>query len=972
LGYSLGELVAACVAGVLELPDALRLVAERARLVEELPAGSMLAVPLPRRQVEEYLGAELDLAATDGSHLTVVSGPPPAVQALAQRLSGEGVACLPLEATHAFHSSMMQPAAPALEQLASELSLQPPKIPWISNLTGTWITDEEAVDPRYWACQLVATVRFGEGLEEALDAGGGLLMELGPGGNLAVLARQSPSFGARHRVSAVMGQGRGDEALALRQAVGDAWLAGAPVRWQRLWTGEQRQRRILPTYAFERERHWIDLPPEALHGEALQPPAGPAAATLSRAALEDCVWLPVWEQVAPASPVSEATGPWLLLGPEAETTELAAALRVLGETVVIALAGESFEPLGEHRFRLRPHSAEDIGGLLRELHESRLAPRGIAHLWTLPPTLSADSPFEGWEEADRWLAQGLDSLVALAQALASSSAASSATEGEEDPVPTGRLVVVSSGIQRVFGDEPLTPPKAALLGAVRAVDREVQGWRCRSVDLSAAGASGTELFAGAALARELRSAVSQEDEEIALRGRRRWRREFLQTPLAAADEARPTVRPGGTYWVTGGTQGLGLVLAEALARNPAKGASGASEEEPSAPRLVLLSDVQLPRADEWSTEIQRRGPQAEVLQRLQALRQACSELVVLDLGEQAPETLVAELERRFGIPDGIVHALDSAREGMVQLRGPDDLSAVGTQGRSAAALIDRFSAAREVPDFLLLCASASALTEGLGQIDYGAVSAYQTALAESREEVGGMRVLAVDWGPGRWQAEAPAEARGGGLETLDDRHLEHIRRYGLSAEETGEITLRLLATETVRAVVTAENLPAVIASARRQTTTAVVAELDALRSPGQEASRQQLSSDYVAPRDPVEKDLVQLWEELFGLRPIGVQDSFFELGGHSLLAIQALTRLRERTGIELPMTQLFDTPTIEGLALRIAELGLEDLDDDEMDAAALLLEEVRNLSPEEVQRRLGEAGGGAPLEDPVESSEAEE
>ncbi len=274
LGHSLGEYVAAVLAGVFSLEDALELVAERARLIDRLPAGAMLAVPLAESGVVPLLGDELSLSAVNGPEVSVVAGAPEAVAALAARLAADGVACRQLPARHAFHSSMMAPAAGALTELVGGMSLSAPEIPFLSNVTGTWITDSEATDPAYWAEHLCRPVRFADGVAELLREGERVLLEVGPGQGLGALVLHHPSpdspdspaagalaGGAEQRVVVPSLRAsfdrQSDQAFAL-EALGRLWLAGVRVDWTGLWQGEKRGRLELPTYPFERQRFWID------------------------------------------------------------------------------------------------------------------------------------------------------------------------------------------------------------------------------------------------------------------------------------------------------------------------------------------------------------------------------------------------------------------------------------------------------------------------------------------------------------------------------------------------------------------------------------------------------------------------------------------------------------------------------------------------------------------------------------------
>jgi amino acid adenylation domain-containing protein len=260
LGYSLGEYVAACVAGVLSVEDALRVVAERARLIEALPAGGMLAVALPEPETAPLLTGGLAVAAVNGPVLTVVAGPPDEIERLAGALAERGVAARRLPTTHAFHTRGMEPIAGAVRELLSSVRLRAPEIPYLSDVTGTWITAAEATDPDYWVAHLLRPVRFGDAVAELWSDPARALLEVGPGQGLGSLALQHPEAPTGDRVVVPSLRGaweRREDGDVLLGALGRLWLAGCRVDWAGFHAGARRRRVPLPTYPFERRRYWV-------------------------------------------------------------------------------------------------------------------------------------------------------------------------------------------------------------------------------------------------------------------------------------------------------------------------------------------------------------------------------------------------------------------------------------------------------------------------------------------------------------------------------------------------------------------------------------------------------------------------------------------------------------------------------------------------------------------------------------------
>ena len=260
LGHSVGEYVAACLAGVFRLEDALTVLAGRAKLMQSLPPGAMLAVRQPASEVSRLLGKSLSMAAENSQSLCVVSGPIPAVEALEVQLTHSGVACRRLPTSHAFHSAMMDPILDEFTEIVRSVPLSAPVLPFVSNVSGTWITDAEATDPRYWAAHLRASVRFADGVETLLADPNRLLLEVGPGVTLAPLVRQHPAKLPGHEVFSALDGGRlklPPDAACLNTA-GRLWLAGLPMNWNQITLGQDRRRVSLPTYPFERTRHWVE------------------------------------------------------------------------------------------------------------------------------------------------------------------------------------------------------------------------------------------------------------------------------------------------------------------------------------------------------------------------------------------------------------------------------------------------------------------------------------------------------------------------------------------------------------------------------------------------------------------------------------------------------------------------------------------------------------------------------------------
>jgi acyl transferase domain-containing protein len=302
LGHSLGEYVAACLAGVMSLEDALRLVTVRGQLMQNMPPGAMLTVTAPHLQVTELLKnhKDLALAAVNGESLCVVSGPQEAIVRLETQLTEQGLGSQRLRTSHAFHSPMMAPVAESLRRVLTEIKLKSPCIPFLSNLTGGWITPEEATSTEYWVQHLLHTVRFSDNLSQLLREPGATLLEMGPA-TLTVLAKRHPERRAETRLLASI-KSRAEktsEYLSFLQSVGILWADGRQILWHILPRQGKCKRVILPTYPFERQRYNIPVAAQPIaqmfNGTVENPPGPILRVNLEQASITICEPQSQWD-----------------------------------------------------------------------------------------------------------------------------------------------------------------------------------------------------------------------------------------------------------------------------------------------------------------------------------------------------------------------------------------------------------------------------------------------------------------------------------------------------------------------------------------------------------------------------------------------------------------------------------------------------------------------------------------------------
>ncbi|QKG27206.1 type I polyketide synthase [Actinomadura verrucosospora] len=719
LGHSIGEYTAACLAGVMSFEDALAVVAARGELMQGMPPGSMAAVPLPEHLVVPMLLGGVEVAAVNGPAATVVAGPDAAVDAFEKRLAPWGVRCGRLVTSHAFHSGMMDAIVEPFRERVASVRLNEPRIPFLSNVTGTWITAEQATDPGYWAAHLRSAVRFADCVRALADGADRVLLEAGPGRTLTGAARQCLP-GARTVLATSMRHplGEGDDEVLALEALGRLWSAGVPVGWDGAASGDRR-RVPLPVYPFERRRYWLDPDPAGTAGQDAEEHDEGARP------VERAVYAPVWTErpIGTEIPAVPDGSRWLVLTPGTGPVEdLADRLEAEGARVVRVTAGPGFAETGADRFAVRPAERDDYEALLGALGDGAF-PTHVVHGWTA--TAAEPDPLAP-EAVERACDLGFYSLLLLAQAL-------------EDRLPDEpvRIVAVSTNMQDVSGEGANEPGKATLLGPAILMNRELRHVGCRSVDLAAPARQPADVVTGQLLRECLRD--DDADRQVAWRGLKRWAWSYTGVPVEVPEEKPAVLREGGTYLITGGLGGIGLTTARELART-------------ARANLVLLGRTAPPDRDAWPALLADEGTD-------EATRRLLGELAEIEeLGgtvlaracdvtdEDALAAAVAEAVERFGRVDGVFHSAGVAGGGLLAVR--DREAARRVLAPKVAGTLALHRVLGDDVDFVVLYSSITSVVGDFGQVDYCAANNFLDSYAR-RRAASGARVLSVSWGAWR-------------------------------------------------------------------------------------------------------------------------------------------------------------------------------------------------------------------------------
>ena len=884
LGYSGGEYVAACLAEVLSLEDALSLVASSGRLTEDLPAGSMLAISLPEAEVGRLLKGSLSLAAVNGVSLCLVSGIVDEVDRLQDELLEQGTNCFRLQAPLAYHSAAMEPIIPPLLKQFDGIELKPPRVPWISGVTGTWITDAQATSPEYYARQIVRQpVRFADCLRELFTHPEFILLEVGPGQVLSPLVMQHPAWSSRQAVLSTLKapQYTQPELSSLLTALGKLWLFGGAIDWSEFYAREERQRLNLPTYPLERKGYWIE--PGAAAAEVTPEPGFIGKIR----DIADWFYLPSWHRSHVAGVGSAGGGTdggtgWLVCADrDGFGSRLAEQLRGKGNDVVTVHRGSEFAQLDRQTYVIDEKNPEDYRDLFKGVRDSGGTFDQIAHTWLLAAAEEEDST-----HIDR----GFYSLLALGQAL-----------GREFSTSI-TLNLLSSDMHEVTGEEQVCPEKAAALGPLKVIPQEFPGINSRSIDVQLPDpGSWQERRLTEQLLAEL--TVPPSHRVIAFRGNHGWFRSFDPVTLGEGGGDQTRLREKGVYLITGGLGNIGLAMAEHLAKKVKA-------------RLILTGRSVVPPREEWDQWLATHAEEDSIcqkLRRVQALEERGAEVLVASVDAadcDRMKELMGEAEARFGSLNGVVHAAGIVGEASFCTISEADRADCEKHFQSkiyGTGVLERLLQDREL-DFCVMISSLSSLLGGLGFAAYAGANVYMDAFVDRHNQTHKQRWISANLEG--WVFAGPEDdmAQVGGVAELAmtpaegieawERILSKSRSYNQLVASSGDLRARI--DQWIDFDPDREEIASQDSQVRH--------------------SRPELMNAYTAPRDELETQLVEIWEKTLGMGPIGIYDSFFELGGNSLLVTQLVAQIRMEFQLEIPLGKLFNEPRIADAAEQIRTL----------------------------------------------------
>ncbi len=894
IGHSIGEYVAATLAGVFTLENAVQTVCLRGQLMQSAAPGSMLSVSADAEHVKELLAdTSLSMAAVNSPSDCVVSGETVAIEAFEQTLQHHDISCRRLVTSHAYHSVMMEPVLAAFAAHLDTLTLQQPESAVLSNVSGQF-AGEEITTTEYWVNHLRGTVNFATGITTALQDNDTLrdekvLLEVGPGIGLSQLSRKTTKHLEQQTpviTTLSHPKDKQSDVMTVLAAVGQLWQNGVAIDWQALHIadleeGETRQlRRVkLPAYPFDKKRYWIDAVP------VNYTPTLNEHCREKRTDINDWFYTADWQLTSVKAMENADSHPvknkhvMVMFADEGCDLMIETLSQAQPALITCVQHGEQYQENG-HYFTINPTREDDFKRMMTTLSGRNQLPDRVIHLGNIVAAVDCNDDDialnDYWRLFSDHQLTGFDSLIYLARQIT--------MQDDEHHVA---IDVVTPPISRITGAETICPISSTVSALARVIPQEYENIICHLME------------SDAGLTPQLMAQICQESGlehrpfESAWRYGARWAKGWQHQHLEKSILPTNQFDSDGAYIITGGLGNIALLLVEHLAaRQPVK--------------IALSSRRGLPDKSSWEslTNAEDGDPRiVSIVKRLMAVEAQGSEVHVYaadvaDYEEMA--TLFDAVERDMGTIKGVIHAAGTVNGTIEALMAAspeqvDDLyrsKVLGTQ------VLDKLLESRQ-PDFCLLMSSLSAVLGGLGYSLYASANAWLDAFAQHKHNMGDTRWTAVNWDGWTFSANEASAKSGSSQYHMNGKEgvlaMEHslaLGNYPVLINSTGSLTERLKSWVELDKEHAEEHTAAA----------------------GNLYARPNLSTPWVAAETETAQRLVGLWQDIIGIEGIGIKDNFFELGGDSLMMIRMKTRLDKAFSVDVPIDVLFSTVNIDGLS----------------------------------------------------------
>lgn len=691
IGHSLGEYVAACLAGVFSLQDALQIIAVRGKLLQSLPTGTMISLEATKEEIKPYLGNGISVAAENSEFHYVLSGSQEAMLHCEKQLARDGRKYNILKTSHGFHSEMVEPIMDQFQQELEKYNRKPPVLPYLSNVTGAYIKAEEAVSSKYWLKHLRNTVRFSTSIKNILKDGDSyIFLEVGPGKTLGNLLLRNLAEDHTNEILHSLPTFNSYVAsdVQIMRTLGKLWEKGAFVDWK-AYSQEQNFYRIsLPTYPFARTRFWLEGSWHTNQG-VLSEKKG------------NQVYVPKWiEQPSRFEADSEELQKThlIFMNDQKRSIEIGTAAAEELKSAIQVYTGDYFYKENEHCYRINPKLQRDYHTLIEEVLKDGYAIERIIHL------LSIYDDELRIEQYGKYTVLSFHSLLYLAQAIS----------GKGKSAEQILFKIVVQNMEQI-GSEQIEPLQSLVKGPCKVIPVEMKNIVCCGIDVQ----KDTPIADVMTILFEKQDPKERGFEVY--RDHKKFIQEFQAIDLTSHKDDTLIFKDYGVYLITGGLGGLGLLFSEHIAKKVKH------------PKLILTGRSGV-----------LKGNKSKVLRALEASGAEITILKVDVTDEPQMRLEIARIYDKYETIHGVIHAAGIAGGGIVAMKDYDKAEAVISPKVKGAMVLESVLKNQRL-DFFVLCSSTIAMLGGIGQVDYCAANACLDSFAHYYRKKYEVLVVSVNW-----------------------------------------------------------------------------------------------------------------------------------------------------------------------------------------------------------------------------------
>lgn len=869
IGHSIGEYVAACISGILSLEDTIYLISNRGKLMATAKSGKMLSIECTLEEFEQLTqNIDVDLALHNATQNCVASGTQEAINELIKKIDDKYKYQL-LHVSHAFHSHLMDDACESFEELFTNIKLSEPRIPLISNVTGTWLTNEEATSPNYWKTHLRSTVHFKSGIAHLITNKYSFFVEIGPGSTLSAFTKEiSNNYEFNPIILTTLPNHRktiSDE-YSLLNALGTLWQNKVSINWDNLYSSVRPKFIALPTYKFLKQRFWVEA--EIGNLEINKSP-------------DKWLYHPIWVRQLTLEayydlPAANQKYSWVIFINERQNiidNSIYNLIKQRNKNTYIVEIGKHYKEVGTNTFIINPENRQDYVNALQNIKNRDITPLIVLHLFTLDNIINEKIPSDS--EINQGLFLGFYSILYLSQAYIE-------VYGNENLL---KCAVITAQSRQVLGVERTNPINSALSGLCKTIPQEYPSLQFKYIDILTIDefSENLPLF----LVNYCTNSVwSNFEPEIAIRNGFIW---TLKYDLVRSQNTNVhRFRDNGIFLCTGGLGGIALTLCQAIVQNVKN------------PMFILISRSFFPEKSNWPSILSDSSQEFlhEKIKIINSIESYGGTVHVM----KADVSIITQLasvinnvQNLYGKINGVIHAAGISGQGAMLLKTEADVKKMFGSKIFGTYNLARLLAPTKL-DFMMFCSSISSIVGVTGLSDYSSANSALDSFTTSGL-INSKFIVSINWNT--WKTIGMA---------VNNENMNRVDRADVGnsiiSEQGQYLFLRIMQNHYNQIAISTFDVSEYEKIVNKSASTL----------PAIEDGNRNNEIDCVQPKNNTQVQLLKLWQDILGIKLISINDDFFSLGGHSLKALKLIENIRKELNYKLSIQQLYELRTIENLA----------------------------------------------------------